>query len=297
MQLTLLTILPEFINFLASWVLLALAVLTFSGQFLYLRVITLSLAVSFAGGAYAAAALGPDAGVPRLLLGMAGGMVMAALGGAFDRWAGVRIHSLALLASFGFLKIFQAAVELSGYGGVRAFPLSFNQSYSFLELFNKPIWLPAALVGLLLFSILLFTLYRFAGLRLSAIAVGDDTRLAALFGVSSRQVYFSVQLLGGAIGGFTGVLMAADGGLRPDLGFSTCIKAFGVLIATGGNWMYLLPLTLLLVLGEYLAAYYLGGHAKEAVGFILLGGALILYPRLKAFSKMKQKQQNLAEGI
>ena len=275
-------------NYLASWLILALTVLTFSGQFLYLRLVTLSLAASFAGGAYAASVLGPGPAFPRLLLGMVGGVATAVIGGCFDRWAGVRIRALALLASFGFLKIFQAVIELSGQGGVRALPVVFFSPPFLPAWFATPIWLPTATVGMLCLASLLFLVYKVAGIRLSAIAVGDDDALATLFGISATRISLYVQILGGTLGGFTGVLMAADAGLRPDLGFNTCIKAFGVLIATGGHWPYLLPLSLLLILAENTAAFYLGGHAREAAGFLLLGGALLLRPRIRDIYRMKK---------
>jgi branched-subunit amino acid ABC-type transport system permease component len=268
-------------NFVASWLILALTVLTFSGQFLYLRLITLSLAVSFAAGAYAAATIGPGPAVPRLLIGMVGGIAAAIVGGLFDRWAGVHVRALALLASFGFVKVFQALIEISGHGGISALPIVFHTPNLFPKWLTSPVWLPTAMIGFLLFILLLGFAYRFAGLRLDAIAVGDDDDLATLFGVSTLCTSLSVQLLGGALGGFTGVLMAADAGLRPDLGFSTCIKAFGVLIATGGHWSYLLPLTVLMILAENTAAFYFGGHAREAAGFLLLGGALLLRPGIR----------------
>jgi branched-subunit amino acid ABC-type transport system permease component len=270
-----------FNNFLASWVLLSLTVLTFSGQFLYLRLVTLSLAVAFAGGAYAAASLGPGNAASHLFVGIIGGMTAAAIGGIFDRWAGVRVRALALLASFGFLKIFQALIEIIGKGGVGAFPVTFPLISISPYPMIHPSWLPIGIIGLLTFSLLLWVAYKIAGLRLSSIAVGDDDALAALFGISATHISVNVQLLGGAIGGFTGVLMAADAGLRPDLGFNICIKAFGVLIATGGRWIYLLPLTVLMVFVENTAAYYFGGHAKEFAGFILLAIVLTMRPCMR----------------
>ena len=185
-----------------------------SGQFLYLRLITLSLAAAFAGGAYASAILGPGPAVPRLVVGIAGGVAAGCIGGLFDRWAGVPNWPLALLASFGFLKIFQSVVEIAGQGGVRALTVIFPATPSLPDFLLQPAWLPTAIIGLGLSILLLCAVYRIGGLRLSAIAVGDDDYLAALFGVSAIRTSFFIQVLGGAIGGFTGVLMAADAGTR-----------------------------------------------------------------------------------
>jgi rhamnose transport system permease protein len=264
-------------QFAASWILLALTVLAFSGQFLYLRLITLSLAVSFAGGAYAAALLGPGPAAPRLLAGVLGGVVLAAVGGIFDLWAGSKAKSLALLASFGFLKAFQGLVEACGWGGVGAMTLTFAIP-SGGGLLATPAWLPTAFIGLAGFTTLLVIVYKTGKVRLKAIASGDDPGLAALFGVSVVQTTVIVQLLGGAIGGFAGVLMAADSGLRPDLGMIAALKAFGVLVATGGRWVLLLPGTMLLVAAENIAAYHIGGHAREAAGLVVLALALIVRP-------------------
>lgn len=273
----------EITNFLASWTLLVLAVLTFYGQFIYLRIVTLSLVVAFAGGAYAASIIETNSFSLKVITGIIGGMVLAAVSGFFDRWVGMRKRVLALLASFGFIKIFQAIIELSGFGGVRVLNIDFSRPAIFGGFNCNPIWLLTAVQGIIISGIVLIILYKVFRLRLIATAIGDDIVLAKLYGISSNKIYGVIQIISGAIAGFAGLLMANDVGLRPDLGLNVGIKAFGVLIASGGRWYNVIFLTILFVLGESVAAYYISGQSREIVGYVILLVALIVHNKIRLY--------------
>ena len=51
-----------------------------------------------------------------------------------------------------------------------------------------------------------------------------------------------------------------------------------MLIASGGRWAFLVPLSVVVILAEQWAAFRFGGHAREAAGFVTLVVVLLLRP-------------------
>lgn len=267
-------------TFLASWCLQFLCVAAFSMQFVNLRLVTLSLAVAFPCGALAASyTASSGSGLVQIVAGILAGILAASLAGTFDLWCMGRNAAFTLLASLGVLKVLQAVLTLCGFGGIQSMP--FMGDLGAGTPFGRPVWLPYALVVTL--AIVAFSAYlrRSRSFFLSTIAVGDSKTLSSLYGISPTAVFFKVQVLGGAIAGATGVFLAADNGVRPDLGTMMALKAFAILSLSRSSLTMQLVLTALLVITEYAAAYYLGGHAREALGLVLLCVIMLIEGKIR----------------
>jgi len=267
-------------NGLAAYLFLAATCVALSGQFLSLRVVSLSLVASIAVGGYGArevtAVLGTKNILVALLAGAFAGWIVGAIGARIDAWFKNKVPVLALLASLGFVKIVQAVITMSAGGSVEVLAVNVPTSLPDGVILATPDWLFAGFVAFVLCAA--FQTWFLYGTRYgkSAVAIGDDVELAALFGVPINRVQITIQSTGGGIAGLMGVFMAIDTGLRPDLGFSVALKAFGVLIASRGRFELLFPWAAVLILLEQGTGYYFGGQLREAVGLAFLVVALLV---------------------
>lgn len=269
-------------NSLASGVPLVLMCVALAGQFQGLRVVSLTLLGSVVGGAYGSKivlqSLQSESPVLAILAAATAGALIAVLGGLLDSQFTGRSRVLALLASIGFVRIIQGVATLRPGGSIETLAVNFRRLPDEF-MFSEPAWLfPGLLLtaGCAVTQMLARKSIRWG---LSAAAVGDDTFLATLFGVPTRRVLVEVTAIGGAICGVAGLFLAVDGGLRPDLGVSIALKAFGILIASSGSFWAIFVWAGLLLGLEQIVGYSFGGQLREVAGLGFLVSALLLVGR------------------
>lgn len=273
-------------NGLAAYFFLIAVCVALAGQFLSLRVISLSLVAAIAGGAYGAKAsmsiLGTESAAVAMASGVLAGMVTGGLGAAIDACFKRKAPMLALLASLGYLKVVQSVITLCTGGAVEVLAVRMPNPLPPGTLLSTPRWLFVGLIVVVVGAALQVVLLYRTALGASAVAIGDDIELASLFGVPARAVQVLLQSIGGCIAGLAGVLMAADTGLRPDLGLAIALKAFGVLIAARGRFHLLFVWAAVLVLLEQIVGFYWGGQLREAtgLGFLVIALLVIGVPRV-----------------
>lgn len=265
---------------IASLVILILAAGAFYHQLVLLRVVSLSLVVALLIGPYAAQAslhlTGSDSVVVALAAAALSGGIVGVTSGRLDLVFFERAGVMGLLASLGLLRVSQGVISAATGGGIDRLSVTIPERWRFGGVLAAPDWLPVGIVVLALALALLFLILPANGLTSAALAVGDDPLLARTFGISPTRIYDLSQSVGGALAGCTGLLIALDSGLRPDLGMTTILKAFGILIALRGRLTRFIPLAAVLSLVELLAAYFGGGHLREAAGLSFLMAVLLV---------------------
>lgn len=280
---------------LAAFVVLGLVCTSLAGQLAWMRVITLSLVPSVAVGAYCGAVVGswlPSMEPAAALCGaVVGGCGTALLGGVIDsRFVG-RGASLTLLASLGFVAVLQGALTWITGGGVSAVAVDFGSPPRVLGFLSTPNWLP---IGLMCLATSVAALWLFAEetwLGPGALALGDSMELAQLLGVRPFVTQSIWQAFGGSVAGVAGLLLAVDGGLRPDIGFSTVLKAFAVLVAAGTNLAHVYAYAAALILVEQVVGYFWGGQLREAVGMSLTAVVLVVQLSQQRVSRKPQARR------
>jgi branched-subunit amino acid ABC-type transport system permease component len=111
-------------------------------------------------------------------------------------------------------------------------------------------------------------------------AVTDDAELAQIFGISVELVILFTFVLGSAIGGIAGILIAYDIGLTPLLGFQALFLGVVATISGGitsptGTMLAGLFLGLIL----QISGWFLPTQWQEAIAFALLLLFLLLRPQ------------------
>jgi branched-subunit amino acid ABC-type transport system permease component len=178
-------------------------------------------------------------------------------------------------ASVGYLKLCQGLITVATGGGIGVLTIGGYGLASLGGVLAAPEWTGIAVVTMTAALVANAWFLRHSLTGIAAIALGDDPALSLLFGIRPVLVRIVVYSVGGATAGLGGLFLAADSGLRPDVGFSVCLKAFAVLIVSGGRVPLVCLWSAVLVAVEIAAGYWWGGHAREATGLVFLGVVLL----------------------
>ncbi len=267
---------------LAASVLLALTCTALVGQLVWLRVVSLSLAASFAAGAYTAhlavSSLHTDSVAIALFAAALGGGLCASVGALLDSTFHRKGAALALMCSLGFVTVIQGLMTFLTGGGVTAFGLNVVNPFAGGAWLGQPSWLPLGIAMASFAAGTQFWIGRTWAGR-AAVAIGDSVELALVLGVNPRSCQLLIQTVGGAVAGAAGLLGALDAGLRPDIGFAVVLKAFGILLASGSSLWHVLAWAAGLVVMEQFVGFMWGGQLREATGptflaLVLLAGMI-----------------------
>lgn len=233
-------------------------------------------------GAFAAVALHHGAGWPLWLA--AGGAIAAsaALGAALER--GVLRHALGQPHLVAVLLTFGLGLMLRG--AVGSVPAASHDMHRFagsdavlrlggLAIAASHAWVIAATAVLALLLTLFFRRTR-AGLALRACA--EDARVAALMGVPVAHMHLLAWTLGAALAATAGLLLAPITFVHLNMGL-VALKAFPAAVLGGLTSLPgALAGGLFLGVAEALAGLALPEGSKDAVPYVLLMLALLLFP-------------------
>jgi len=137
--------------------------------------------------------------------------------------------------------------------------------------------------GLLISLICLFALHQFlrrtyTGKALRATV--ENWEAASLMGINIHRVYLISFLIGCALAGVAGALVAVTFSIEPSMGMHWTLKSLIVMVLGGtGNFIGTFVGGILLGVTESGTAFFIGGPYREVVGLILFVLVLIFRPQ------------------
>jgi branched-chain amino acid transport system permease protein len=195
-------------------------------------------------------------------------------------------HLLAPLTSaIGLSIVLQNFIRLSVSKGKIDFPRHFSE-----PLIETTFTIGSATISLLQLTILGVTLLSMVGLfyliyrtrlGIAMRATSQDQRMASLVGIPVNRTIASTFILGSALAGLAGVMVAMyQGVLSFDSGYNMGLKAFTAAVLGGiGNIPGAVLGGLIIGLTEDATSYKLGSDWKDGTTFIILMLVLTLRPR------------------
>lgn len=175
-----------------------------------------------------------------------------------------------LLLGFGLALILQtAATKL-----FTADDQSITMPYSILAWTLGPVRLPAvklAGLGIAIAAVVLLELFMtrtYWGKALRATA--EDWSIAALTGIDIHRTYFVAFAISAGLAGITGVLIAVQFSVSPNIGLEWTLKALIVVVLAGlGSIRGTLLAGILLGVAEAVSSLAFGGEYREIVGLLI----------------------------
>lgn len=163
----------------------------------------------------------------------------------------------------------------------RPFPKEFQpESYTFLDatISQMQLIIIAVSVGLM---IILWLFVNMTKHGKAIVAVSMDSDAARLSGINVNRAYVTTFLLGSALSGVAGILMAVYyNATYPTMGLLPGLKAFSAAILGGvGSLPGAIIGGLVLGVAENLGAAYISSSFKDAFAFVALVLVLIIRPR------------------
>jgi branched-chain amino acid transport system permease protein len=214
------------------------------------------------------------------------GMAAAALLGVVLEWVAFRplrgSHPLVPLISAIGASIFLQSLALLLFGPeTRPFPLHFT--FSTVNIAGLPVSTLqiAILAGALGFMSLLVAFVRYTTYGKAIVACALDRDTARLMGINVDRMVSLTFLLGSALSGAAGIMMAISyNATYPRMGFLPGLKAFSAAVLGGvGSIPGAILGGLLLGVAESLGAAYISSGYMDAIAFAILILVLLIRPQ------------------
>ena len=227
--------------------------------------------------------------VSLLGLNYFGAVLMAAAvglaAGAAIEWLLLRRRNLAaidevMLIMIGVMIVLQNA-ELLAWGGVaKAVPSPFSQEPIVLGAVSvSPIRLFVLATALVLL-VAFYLLIERSRLGLSMRATFQDKDAAKIVGVNVSRIYTLTFALGSCLAAVAGALLAPVFVVNPTMGDLASLKAFAIVILGGlGNLAGAALGGFALALIEEFGAGYISTSYRDAIGFLVILGVMLLRPQ------------------
>lgn len=266
-----------------TWGLVALG---FTVVYSTARFLHVAYAATFVVGAYAGVSLSRVSGVPLVVCAFGAVAAGAVLGAAVEIFVyrplrRMRSPSLVLfLASLAILIIVENSVALL-FGSEIQVPARVAEQGSIRILGAQ---LSSAQSGTGIGALALF-FFTWAFTRLSPVgkrmrAVASDAELASVVGVDERSTLALAMVIGSALSGASGFLLAYDTSATPTMGFTVLLVGVTAAIAGGmGSIPGAMLGGLLVGVAQHAGAWFLAPEWQDAVVFVILLLLLLLRPQ------------------
>lgn len=174
-----------------------------------------------------------------------------------------------LIASIALLLLFQNLIQLIFGAEVKSFDFP-TQTLTFLESSITYLQISIISVSILVFFSLFFFMKR-TKLGRDMRALSDNRELASVVGIKHKEVAGYSFLLGSALAGIAGILIALEQNLTPTMGTSLIIKGFTGAVIGGITSVPAAVLgSYLLGLAENYGIAFIPSGFKDAIAFTLL---------------------------
>jgi len=278
-------LLQQLINGLTTGSAYALIALGYTMIYGLLGVINFAQGEIYMCGAFVTVLLLATGQVPFLLAVAAGLLAAAVLGVVLERLAFRPLrgaHPLVPLISAIGASIFLQSLALLLFGpNNRPFPVAFD--FTPVNVLGLPLNTLelAILVAALGFMGLLVLFVRYTRYGKAIVACAQDRDTARLMGINVDRMVALTFLIGSALSGAGGILMAIYyNATYPRMGLLPGLKAFSAAILGGvGNIPGAILGGLLLGVAESLGAGYVSSGYKDAIAFIILILVLLVRPQ------------------
>ena len=185
-----------------------------------------------------------------------------------------------LVASIALLILFESLILL--FFGADVKSINFIKVEKGLEIFGAiitPLQLVIIFTSLVLLCVL-FIFMKYSKLGKAMRAVADNKDVAEIVGISSKKIFAWSFVLGSALAGVAGVLVALEQNLEPMMGTNLMIKGFtGAIIGGVGSVPGAKLGSYFLGLVENFGIWYLPSGYKDAIAFVILFAFLLFRPQ------------------
>jgi len=185
-----------------------------------------------------------------------------------------------LIASFALLILIESLILL--FFGADVKTIGFIKIAKGLEILGAiitPLQIFIVISSFILF-VLLFFLMKRTKIGKAMRAVSDNKDVAEIVGISSERIYMWAFIIGSAIAGVGGILIALEQNLEPMMGTHLIIKGFTAAIIGGiGNIPGAILGAFLLGFSENFGIWFLPSGYKDAIAFIILFIFLLFRPQ------------------
>jgi len=185
-----------------------------------------------------------------------------------------------LIASFALLILIESLILL--FFGADVKTIGFIKIAKGLEILGAiitPLQIFIVISSFILFALLFFLMKR-TKIGKAMRAVSDNKDVAEIVGISSEKIYMWAFIIGSAIAGIGGILIALEQNLEPMMGTHLIIKGFTAAIIGGiGNIPGAILGAFLLGFSENFGIWFLPSGYKDAIAFVILFIFLLFRPQ------------------
>lgn len=185
-----------------------------------------------------------------------------------------------LIASFALLILIESLILL--FFGADVKTIGFIKIAKGLEILGAiitPLQIFIVISSFVLFALLFFLMKR-TKIGKAMRAVSDNKDVAEIVGISSERIYMWAFIIGSAIAGIGGILIALEQNLEPMMGTHLIIKGFTAAIIGGiGNIPGAILGAFLLGFSENFGIWFLPSGYKDAIAFVILFIFLLFRPQ------------------
>jgi len=184
-----------------------------------------------------------------------------------------------LMASIAILILFQNLIQAFYGADIKTIGyIKVGKGLSFLGAVITKLQIAIIIVSLLLLISLYFFMKK-AKLGRDMRAVSDNKELASIVGINQRRVSDYSFILGSALAGVAGVLIALEQNLEPAMGTTLIIKGFTGAVIGGISYVPASVLgSYILGVAENYGIWFLPSGYKDAIAFVLLFIFLLFRP-------------------
>lgn len=185
-----------------------------------------------------------------------------------------------LIASFALLILIESLILLFFGADVKTIGfIKIAKGVEILGAIITPLQIFIVISSFILFALLFFLMKR-TKIGKAMRAVSDNKDVAEIVGISSERIYMWTFIIGSAIAGIGGILIALEQNLEPMMGTNLIIKGFTAAIIGGiGNVPGAILGAFLLGFAENFGIWFLPSGYKDAIAFGILFIFLLFRPQ------------------